>query len=246
MKPVALLIIVFYISVKTIAQTNQNFDRSGPIPWLMQDDMTARVEEFVSNNKSLVGKSKDIEGSVFLHDKWNKGYIKLAGDKVAGNLLVRYNVYADKVYFLNDTVELVLQHHACEFGYAYSNEDGEIKLNCFKNGYPAIDNNTDASFYEILVKGTISLLKKHNKRIKQKLMITGLQAYRMDDAASWYAYSPKKNVIVKIRKDPHLLEGLCDPGSLQHLNEIIKSKKIRLTTEKEMVEFFEILNREGI
>jgi hypothetical protein len=246
MKPLVLLIVVFCLSVKTIAQTNQNFDRSGPIPWLMQDDMTARVEDFVSNNKNLVGKDKNIEGSVFLHDHWNKGYIKLADDKVAGNLLLRYNVYADKIYFLNDSVELVLQNYACEFGYAYSSENGEIKQNCFKNGYPAIDNNTGATFYEILVNGTIRLLKKHSKRIKQKLTGTGVQAYRIDDAASWYAYSPKKNVIVKIRKDPHSLEGLFDPASIQHINEIINSKKIRLTTEKKLVEFFEILNREGI
>ncbi len=230
----------------SFAQTNQNFDRSGAIPWLMQDDMSARVQAFVSDNKVLIGKDKNIEGSVFLDDKWNKGYIKLTDDKIATNLFLRYNVYADKLYFLKDTVELVLQNHVAEFGYEYSNDAGVVLRNCFRNGFPDIDNNTGASFYELIMNGNIILLKKHQKLVKQKLQATGDITYKIEDVPSWYAYSASKNKMVKIKKDPHTLSELCDPVSMKKLDEIIKSFNFKLTNEKKIISFFEILNREGI
>lgn len=246
MKPVIMTSMLLLTMGGSFAQTNQNFDRSGSIPWLMQDDMTARVQAFVSDNKVLIGKDKNIEGSVFLDDKWNKGYIKLTDNKIATNLFLRYNVYADKLYFLRDMVELVLQNQVAEFGYEYSNDAGVVFRNCFRNRYPAIDNNTGASFYELIMNGNITLLKKHQKLVKQKLQTTGDIIYKIEDVPSWYAYSASKNKMVKIKKDPHSLSGLFDPQSLKRLNEIIQSNNIRLTNEKKIIGFFEILYREGI
>lgn len=213
--------------------------------FITTDDMSARSADFVNNNSAKNGRMDHAAGSVFLDGKWNTGYVQLQNGTVVSNLPVRYNVYNDQLYYLKDSVELVLQDLVPEFGYSYTSETGETKTISFRSGYPAINKNGNNSFYEVVVGGAVNLLKRRFKHLRQQGLTTGIISYKIEDTEAWYGYSASKNTIVRIKKNAGPLTELLGPGSVNKLDELIKSNNFKLNIEKDLVRLFEILNQQG-
>ena len=213
--------------------------------FITTDDMSARAGDFVDKNALKNGRMGHAEGSVFLHSRWDTGYVQLQNGTVVPKLPLRYNVYSDQLYYLTDSVELVIQDLVPEFGYAYTSETGETKSILFRSGYPPIGNNSNNSFYEVLVDGDISLLKKYSKHLRQQGLATGIISYKIEDTEAWYGYSKSRNTIIRIKKNAGTLMGLLGAVSSNKADELIKSDNLKLNTEKDLIRLFEMLNGGG-
>ncbi|MGE5106213.1 MAG: hypothetical protein ACM3H8_01615 [Sphingobacteriales bacterium] len=61
--------------------------------------MTTRVHDFISNNRDAEKRSSNIEGSVFINEQWNNGYLKLSDRRTAEDLPLRFNAYTNQIHF---------------------------------------------------------------------------------------------------------------------------------------------------
>lgn len=243
MKVFTVVLIIILYNCTGFAQTNQNFDRSGSIPWLMQDDMTARVNNFIDNNHQILNKDQKIEGSVFVNEQWNNGYVKLPDGRMAANLPLRFNAYTNQIHFLKDSAELTLTINVREFGYSFGNNLAEQQVTLFRNGFPSISKQDSLSFYEVLVGGNISLVKYHSKILRQITPITGITAYKIDDADVLYLFFKNKNEMALLKKDRDYITSLLTAKEAVKFNELVNENGFKLKSEKDFIILVTGLNK---
>ncbi len=108
----------------------------------------------------------DIDGNPFLFDEFYRGRIVSAEGLVLDGIMVKYEAYSETIVYLMGGRTFEVSDGAATF-VLYPATDGMKDSLFFRGGYPAADNNTSRTFYEVLADGKIALLKTHKK-------ITGL------------------------------------------------------------------------
>lgn len=218
--------------------TNQNYVSVGGQPFLILDDMTARVSDFVDRNRDKLNPEK-VSGSLFLTDEWNKGYIKLPDGRVANELQLKYDVYTNSIHFLKDSTELVLTIPVREFGF-FNKADSTAQI--FRNGYPATGKLDSLSYYQVLADGTVTLLKKHLNLLRQITPVSGITTYRLEAVSKLYLFYGAKSRLRPIKNNQHdILSAI--PAVLQEKFKVILSeKKYNLKREKDITALINRLN----
>jgi len=210
-------------------------------PFYVDRDLSAPAAAFINQSTKDIKRNYKVEGSAFLHDAWNTGYVKLDNDRVAQNQQLRYNVYSNEIYFLKDSQALVLTTPVKEFGYSFTTPIGLQKMIFFRNGYKRIDKNTEATFYEVLVDKPLTLLKQHSKKLLEVTSATGVRSYRVEDTETYYVYDEKKKFLYKIKRD---LSSVSDalPQRTEKINQVATEKNLKFKTDEELIVLFEALN----
>lgn len=98
MKYIHCLFMLLSIGSNAQSQTNQNFVMDGGRQFLLLDDMSSRVSDFVDKNRNLL-KTEQVSGSIFITEQWNKGYVLLPDGRVANDLMLRLDAYTNSVHF---------------------------------------------------------------------------------------------------------------------------------------------------
>ncbi len=109
----------------------------------------------------ILGKYGQIDGSVYLFDKWLPGKIVADNGKVYANVMLKYDVY-DKA--------LLFEYKADDEPQQFADPIKNFVINApqamiFQTGFPAIDSQNEDSFYQVLVKGKANLLKCYTKKL---------------------------------------------------------------------------------
>lgn len=100
----------------------------------------------------------DVVGTPFLYKDFLEGTVMLSNGKKYENIPLKYNSYKDELYFKNPKDNSLLS-------FVVPVKEFELAGQKYVNGFPAIDNFTDKSFYEILADGKIKLFVKNYKSI---------------------------------------------------------------------------------
>ncbi len=128
-----------------------------------------------------------------------------------------------------------------EFGISDQNDSNKITI--FRCGYPAINNNTTKTFYNVVVNNKIALLKHYDKRIMEATNSIGAFEKKFIDSESWYIYNSSENKIIQIKKNKNSLLAAL-PQYANKVQSIIEEKSLKLKTENEWIILFNELNNQ--
>ena len=184
-----------------------------------------------------------IKGTAFYNEEWYKGYILLSDNHIAKDISLRFNIYKNEIYFLLDSQVLVVSPTmpVAEFGISDQNDSNKITI--FRCGYPAINNNTTKTFYNVVVNNKIALLKHYDKRIMEATNSIGAFEKKFIDSESWYIYNSSENKIIQIKKNKNSLLAAL-PQYANKVQSIIEEKSLKLKTENEWIILFNELNNQ--
>ncbi|MFC4211884.1 hypothetical protein ACFOWA_11860 [Pedobacter lithocola] len=99
----------------------------------------------------------NVEGTELLYPDWRLGSATVSSGASYTNLLLKYNVFEEVLYFLGkDSVSMKFVNPVKEF---------HIDKDVYKNGYPPVKSFNNLSYYLVLAEGKATLLKKISKNI---------------------------------------------------------------------------------
>jgi hypothetical protein len=172
-----------------------------------------------------------IKGTIFHNEDMNKGFITLQDGRSAKDVPIRFNQYSHEINYMENNAEMVLDASAPvhEFGYHYTKDYEEISV-LFRSGYPAIGNNNNKTFYEVVVDRDIALLKFVTKKILEERTELGALQKVVIDTDTWFIYNAADKNLVEIKKNKNaLMEAL--PQYAEKIKSITEKKKLRLKTD---------------
>ncbi len=109
---------------------------------------------------SLDKRYPQVEGSPFLFDTYKVGILKMTDGKILTRARMNIDLVTQDLIVLNgQNVGVIVSPDQVT--------SLELESKIFRNGFPALENQTPQSFYEVMIQDTVSLLKYYQKSIVQ-------------------------------------------------------------------------------
>ena len=184
---------------------------------------------------------EDVQGTPFLFETWQEADLLLKDSTVFSHVKTRLNLYNNKLYFLKDDQELECVSPVWQFTLVSPVSDGS-KFMVFRNGYPAIDKNTETTYYQLLADGKFQLIKRVFKYLDERGGYSGPKekVYQKDEAL--YAYLPGNKIIRLNKYKEDLLAAAPDYQS--QITKIESTLKLKLRKTDDLIRLFNALNSE--
>lgn len=148
-----------------------------------------------------------ITGSPFLFEDWLPGTLFMKDGAKALQMQLRYDAYQNEVLFLHEGKPLVVVNPLIEFLITPSSQPA-MRFRC---GYQATERNTDATFYQVVYDGKVSLLKHLYKKITETSEYNRASIQRELTLEEAYYIARAGLPPVKIKKDrASVLKALDD------------------------------------
>lgn len=182
----------------------------------------------------------DVQGNAYLVDYWIKGTVKFESEKTVSDIPLRYDMVSGELQFQNPAGQiLTFAEPVAEFLIPYP-EEGVITSKPFRNGFKAADNATEATFYQILFDGSITLAKRASKVIKERRMYNSATVEKTFDLVETY-YLIHDNQPLKIKRDRKMI--LAFAGSKKSaLEAFVKSHNLDLKREADLIKLVQHYN----
>lgn len=195
----------------------------------------------IATNGGLnISTNKRIEGTAFMHENWNNGYILFSNSGKVDSILVRYNILQKKLYFLDGEKQYYLNEYFKEFGYQYTENDITKKV-VFRNGFPPIDKNDVKTNYQVLAGSDLILLKHITKEVQERTQLDGQTYIKVADEETYYVYNTVDQSIKKLRKGTAQIQSDF-PQFKNQIETISEQDGLRGKSETDLVKLFEKLN----
>ncbi|WP_207503403.1 hypothetical protein [Telluribacter humicola] len=197
----------------------------------------AHAQYMTDVNGRVVSEYKytDTEGSPYLlDDKWITGTLRTTSDKVVDGVKMKYDIFQDELeYEKEGKLYRLGANEVVEF--AMPTGDA---LYIFRRGFPAIDDQTESSFYRVLHDGNTKLLKRfESKKREEKQYNSATAVSRFVPNEQLYVYKQGKMHPIKKGDKKALLSLLSDKKNLMEHN--IKEQQLNLKSEVDMVKLLE-------
>ncbi len=170
-----------------------------------------------------------VEGTPYLFNTWAMGTLTMPDGKTLTN--VRMNI--DLV-----TQELIVQNSQMVGMIVSHDQVSALNLNnsmVFKLGFPAIDNQTPASLYQVLVADTVSLLKYSQKSIVQLDEFDKKKKFMLyEDYYFFY-----KNLINAVKSKTL---SKVFPGIKDEIAAYIKAEDVKMKDEADVKKLIQYIN----
>jgi hypothetical protein len=180
----------------------------------------------------------DMQGQ-FARGEWTRGNVKFKNGQEGKNLLLLFDVHNNKLYFKenNMTMEFLNPVYEFEIGLLIGRDTSNV---LYRSSYPAVNNNTDETFYEVVVDANIQLLWCRAKNVKMYKDVSQPEERRNTEKEQWYVHLPEGKM-VKIKRDKDdIIKAL--PEYADRINLIIKQKGLRVKDAEDFVQLFAHLN----
>lgn len=179
--------------------------------------------------------SKDVEGSPYLYPSFSTGSLFLGDNKtVITNLEIRFNVLKDMVTYKDATgVELVPSSLVKQF--VIVNND---KKQTFRLGFPAIEDFTLNSYYEVLSDdGGPLILKKPTKTLLSRKEYNSSKVTDIYlNGVKYYVYT-EKGELTKFKTDKKSLSSYF-PNKEAEMTEYLSKNKISFKNDDDLAKLF--------
>ncbi len=200
-----------------------------------------RVNNYANRNLiEIVKADENIAGTRYLFEKWGNGVIKFQDNTTVNVSDIRFD-QKDGVLVKKgegEKSELEFSEPIVEFR-INNPENNESKV--FRSGFGKAGSDASKSFYEVLFDGGIPLLKKQQKTILESSVYnSGVVEKRfVEDKPSYYIV--KNNVITPIKASNGGLDEAF-PNQKNDINSYVKSKKLNLKNENDLIEAVTYVN----
>ena len=194
----------------------------------------------ISGRPFLESNYADVEGSPYLTDAWVKGTVKFSNGKTHTDIYIKYDQVADELLFRdaeNHTMRFV--DRISEFKIIYlANDKAYEKL--FRNGLINIDENNVNAFYEVLIDGRISLLKRTRKKVNEiKAFDSTVAVKRIAEVHDYYL--SRKGELFRLKKDRKSLLALLNDQAEQ-IEKFINQNKLNIKEETQLISIISYYN----
>lgn len=191
----------------------------------------------------IVGSHEPTAGSPFFIEGWSKGDIHLKNGEIAGDVMIQYNGFRDRLYWLNpDTGRTIAIESSIIAGFTLDHpETGELIT--FRN----LRNNTDdtAKFVQILVEDEYSLY------VERTVEATGRRNIRQEGRQVevpvlqpnpvYYIIMPDDSLAKVSRIRSSLISELF-PEKEEAISAAIVGRRLRLRTESDLIDVIKVIN----
>lgn len=148
-----------------------------------------------ANGRLLPASGAGVQGTPYVFEKFGVGKILFVNGMESIDSNLNYSYFDHKLYFTQKNGLYVVNQQAKEFTlYSEDKENNKVSKQ-FMCLFPSVENNTPATFYEVLTKGALfQLLKYTHKRIKETAVYGGppTKEYVSDDLFYIYHTIDKK------------------------------------------------------
>jgi hypothetical protein len=203
----------------------------------------ARAQSFPNRVTPPIGSGDPMENddniqAKFLRQEWSPGIVKFKSGRDIMHVPLIFDVDNNKVYYQESNNIMEFQDSVSEFVMKVIH-DHDSTFQLFRNGYPTLQNNSTATFYEVVVDGNIQLLKCRARSI---YMFKDAELDQRKAAKElWFAYLPG-NKLVLIKKDlDNILKQM--PAYATQIQQIVDKNKLKLKSDKKLKELFTKLNQ---
>ena len=173
----------------------------------------------------------NINGTPFFIEEWLPGVMYMKDGARANKFKLRFDAYNNELLFLNGNDPLVVENPMA--GFDITNFSGiTFRFRC---GFPAIEKNTDKTFYQLIEEGPsaslLKLVKKNILIIEEYNKASGTKEFNLTE--TYFIVKPN-GTIVKIKKDKSaVLTALSDAGN--GLSNWVEKNRFRCKTEEELI-----------
>ncbi len=185
-----------------------------------------------------INASYQVTGSLFYPKDYCEASIKVKNGKKYDSVSVKLNLQDNDVYVkFGDGIEMIatIPLENIDFSGCENN-----KKTTFKSGFPAIEKQTDKSFYQVLSSGNLLLLKYANLSYRDEVPYgTATVTRNYETQPSYYAFSPEKGIIRL--KDNGTVLGLV-PAQKAEIEKFVNDQGIKVKRENDLVKLFDFIN----
>jgi len=172
----------------------------------------------------------DVIGSPFLNDAFVNGNVILTNGVKFQSIALKYSSYNDELFFKNPKDESLLS-------FVVPVKSFELLWQMYINGFPAIDNFTENSFYELIANSSVKLLLKNYKTIlENKAYNSASTEKKFEDNKIYYVFKDGKMKRFKPSKKD-LMETFADKSS--EIDVFLKKEKVDFKNNADLVKVFE-------
>jgi len=186
----------------------------------------------------------NIQGSPYLFDEWHIGSVALSNGKLFDNMLLKYNIKDDDVYFKNaDDSPMAFKDEVKSFTLM----DDSKNIHIFRNGYASAPGITDKSYLEVIAAGKVQFLKKDSKSIiDSKEYGSAVINRRFMESVKYYLYigfdnDSEKSKILLVKKDQRTILGALK-NKEDELADYIQKNALNLKNETDIVKLVNYYN----
>ncbi|MBB6108280.1 hypothetical protein [Mucilaginibacter lappiensis] len=202
----------------------------------------AQVIHDVQGNPYMEQSYTEVEGNPLLINSWVEGAIDFVNGKTVTSK-VKYDLVKDALLFQNksDTTALYFVEPVKAFKLnSPVGEESDILLPIFNSGYPAIDSQTPASFYQVIAGGKTQLLKHYRKVIRTDQAFNSATATKTFVLTDIY-YLFANNQISRIKPNQKsILTALSD--KTEQLKAYMKSNAVDYKSDVSLAKLFNYYN----
>lgn len=165
----------------------------------------------------------------YLFKDWYSGIVRTNIDKVVDGINIRYDLSNDAIEYQQGANTYMVSEGIREFTIP-TNTD----LYTFKSGYPAVDQQSEKSFYRVLYEGNVILLKRYKSPI---ITEKASPTQTLDKDAQLYIFKDNKLSRVKLSDKNSFLKLLSDERNKMLYT--IKEQQLEFGAEDDLISLLE-------
>lgn len=193
------------------------------------------------NGRPFKSYYEGVQGSPFMFDDWKLADIILSRGKKFEKIKARVDLCSQEAHFITrNNVEIVTPYGLVTEIVLFDSSTAGMDTFRLKTGFPAIDNQNENNFYELLSDGRAQLVKSIRKKIVEKKNDVSGQVEREFDSYEDY-YFFNNGVLKKIKRDKASVLDLLNDQKVK-MEEFIKSNNINLKRADGLIRLFDYYN----
>ncbi|HEX4957046.1 MAG TPA: hypothetical protein VFV46_02620 [Lacibacter sp.] len=165
-------------------------------------------------------KPDNIAGTPLLSERWDTGYVKFTGNRIAHHIPLQFNLATNTLYFQKNQNRYKFVDRVIEFAFI-TLVNGEQRQYLFRSNYPSNGNYNDLVFYEVAAENKeVQFLKYCSKKIRENYVYNAPAEkeyfYREElflytiQTKTFHPISNKKSILAALPQYKSQIEALCD------------------------------------
>lgn len=174
----------------------------------------------------------ETDGSPFYPDKYKESIFVLTDGKGYTGIKAKINLMENQLLFLSENGNEMIATSPVKIVIFRDPSDKNTADIIFEKGFPPIDQQTDASFYEVLDTGKVKLLKYHRvSYIDKKGYLTETVTRVFNESNDYYLFSDKKGISRIEKGKDFLVSYLGDKNGT--VSKFIDTKNLKCKKESD-------------
>jgi len=164
-----------------------------------------RFYEFRDDNGLPIKTASEMAatGTPMLRPGWALGTIQYDNGFTLTSAAVNFSVFDNKLFYISQHKLYTTVLPVASFSLTFAYDETDPVSYQFKKGYPAVDKQDTASFYEVLFEGDhLQLLQSYHSVVRDTYTYSISREKRFELEQQFYVYFPKENTIRALKPTP--------------------------------------------